>query len=84
MILPDTDAGAALAFAHQAVENVHALRIPHSATQLARQVVTISAGCFTLTQGVTEQDGLRLKQGADNALYQAKTAGKDRALLAEG
>lgn len=84
MILPDTDAGAALAFAHQAVENVRALRIPHSATQLARQVVTISAGCFTLTQGVTEQDGLRLKQGADNALYQAKTAGKDRALLAEG
>lgn len=82
MILPDTEREAALKLAQHAVENVRALRIPHSATQVAAQIVTISAGSYTLRQAGSDLDALTIKENADKALYEAKTAGKDRALSA--
>lgn len=79
IILPDTGPEAALFVARQAVTAVRSARIPHASTGTTHQVVTISAGCYSLTGGA-DDDALRLKEGADKALYMAKIQGRDRAL----
>jgi len=82
VILPDTDAANAVVVAERLVRSVSALALPH-ATSPAGAVVTVSAGVATIAAG-----GVRLEsqsdvaelliQSADQALYRAKQAGRDR------
>jgi len=80
MILPDTGLDEALRLAQQAVETVREAKIPHEHSGGPLNVVTISAGCYSLVAGSASDDAVRLKEGADKALYQAKIAGRDRAV----
>lgn len=83
MILPDTTLQEALLLAQQAVEAVREAKIPHIQTGGEQQVVTISAGCYSLIADPDFDDAVRLKEGADKALYQAKMAGRNRAMAVE-
>lgn len=80
IVLPDTTADAALAIAQSAVEEVRKMAIPHQSTALAEGVVTLSAGCCVISGGDSGQETLLIKEGADQALYQAKHAGRNRAV----
>ena len=80
IILPDTGPEAALFVARQAVAAVRSAKIPHGESGSASKVVTISAGFFSRIGSGSEDDVIRLKEGADKALYMAKIQGRDRAL----
>ena len=79
IVLPDATSDAALRIAQSAVEAVREMGIPHESTTLEGGVVTLSAGCFAMI-GSKTQDSLFIKEGADHALYQAKHAGRNRAV----
>lgn len=80
IILPDTGPEAALFVARRAVSMVRGAKIPHSQAGGQHAVVTISAGCYSLVADTDFDDAIRLKEGADKALYQAKIEGRDRAM----
>ncbi|MCZ3381745.1 MULTISPECIES: sensor domain-containing diguanylate cyclase [unclassified Kosakonia] len=82
IILPDTGPEGALFVARQAVAMVRSAKIPHTKTSGQENVVTISAGCYSLIADANFDDAIRLKEGADKALYQAKIEGRDRAVAA--
>ncbi|AST68706.1 MULTISPECIES: sensor domain-containing diguanylate cyclase [Kosakonia] len=82
IVLPDTGPEAALFVARQAVTAVRNAQIPHVKTSAQQSIVTISAGCYSLVADQNYDDAIRLKEGADKALYQAKIDGRDRALSA--
>lgn len=82
IILPDTGPEAALFVARQAVTAVRSAQIPHIKSSGRYPIVTISAGCYSLIADPDFDDALRLKEGADKALYQAKVQGRDRAIAA--
>ncbi|MGY5957091.1 sensor domain-containing diguanylate cyclase [Kosakonia sp. BK9b] len=84
IIMPNSSADEALAIAHEAVALVRNAKIPHSQTGAQHAIVTISAGCYSLIADADFDDAIRLKEGADKALYQAKIQGRDRALAAAG
>ena len=79
IVLPDTDAQAALRCAEIANQAVYALALPHTQARAAPQV-TMSLGIahtLRLHPGKIES----LINAADGALYQAKNAGRNRAHL---
>ena len=78
VILPGTDEQGALAVAESLREAVQQLGITHRFSEVA-QVVTISIGlaCMTPQRG-NESGFIRLLKEADEALYQAKTGGRNR------
>lgn len=78
VILPGTDEQGALAVAESLREAVQQLGITHRFSEVA-QVVTISIGlaCVTPQRG-NESGFIRLLKEADEALYQAKTGGRNR------
>ncbi len=78
VILPGTDEQGALAVAESLREAVQQLGITHRFSEVA-QVVTISIGlaCITPQRG-NESGFIRLLKEADEALYQAKTGGRNR------
>ena len=80
ILLPDCDAGAALALARQLVADVQRLALPHRASSVA-DIVTVSIGAASLrpAQGGTPD---ALLHAADAALYRAKGEGRNRALPA--
>ncbi len=80
IILPDTGPEAALFVARRAVSMVRGAKIPHSQAGGQHAVVTISAGCYSVVADADFDDAIRLKEGADKALYQAKIEGRDRAM----
>lgn len=80
-VLPETDAGGALAVAQALEQAVRALAIPHQLSELA-EIVTISVGAVV---GVppAASDGAALLELADRELYRAKAQGRGRVCLAE-
>ncbi|ELY5847695.1 GGDEF domain-containing protein [Cronobacter turicensis] len=82
IILPGADAHAAQRVALRALEAIHHARLPHPATPREEKVLTISAGAATVTGG--DVNGETLKSRADDALYQAKRAGRNCVVGAAG
>jgi diguanylate cyclase (GGDEF)-like protein len=80
VLLPDTDAPGAHAVAADLLAAVRGLEIAHSAWE--RQIVTISIG-LAVSPPQPVIDAARLIERADQALYAAKQAGRDRALMNE-
>ncbi|ELY5929552.1 GGDEF domain-containing protein [Cronobacter turicensis] len=82
IILPGADAHAAQRVALRALEAIHHARLSHPATPREEKVLTISAGAATVTDG--DVNGETLKSRADDALYQAKRAGRNCVVGAAG
>lgn len=80
-ILPDTDQAGALHFANTLLDQVRALRRPH-ATSTAADIVTMSLGAASLSPSLGDTPDVLL-QLADDHLYAAKRAGRNRAHAAE-
>jgi diguanylate cyclase (GGDEF)-like protein len=76
-VLPETGAAEALVCAERLRRSVEAIRIETSQGQLQ---FTISVGVAVLD--VTHADWNALLKEADNALYRAKRAGRNRVVLA--
>lgn len=78
LLLPGTDADAALALASAAVAAVQARAMPHRASQVG-DVVTVSIGVATAWPAPGTSAEVLLHD-ADRALYAAKDAGRNRAV----
>ncbi|MET1080470.1 MAG: diguanylate cyclase [Pseudomonas sp.] len=79
VILPYTDAAAAEGYGQWICEQIQALQIPHQGSTTA-PTVTISVGLVSLVP--TLQSSMQqLVAAADQALYQAKTDGRNRAIV---
>ena len=76
IILPETDQKGAMAVAERIREEVHSLAIPHAMSDIA-EIVTVSIGCATEVPQVNAIP-LQLINRADQALYKAKTEGRNR------
>ncbi|MBG6245654.1 diguanylate cyclase [Candidatus Symbiopectobacterium sp. 'North America'] len=87
VILPHTDKAGAVTVAERLRENIHALRLPHSAS--ATGYLTISIGVATLNSDQTSPEDRPLHMiasglihHADTALYAAKNQGRNRVVAA--
>lgn len=80
VLLPETDGDGAMRVAHAVCRSVEALAIPHDTSRVADHV-TVSVGVATLPDDC--EDGRRLIDAADRALYAAKQAGRNRAVRAD-
>lgn len=78
IVLTDSSFNDALVFAERMRNRVEQLGLPHSGSRVS-QVVTISIG-VACSDGGAENGGALLKQ-ADEALYQAKGAGRNRVAM---
>jgi diguanylate cyclase (GGDEF)-like protein/PAS domain S-box-containing protein len=78
-VLPNTDSGGAQLVAEQIRLAVEMLGLPHSGNP--HGVVTVSIGCATQALGHDAVSTV-LVEAADQALYQAKSAGRNRIELA--
>ncbi|WP_312453443.1 sensor domain-containing diguanylate cyclase [Pseudescherichia sp.] len=83
IVLPDTDRDAAFNIAQRAVAAVRAAQLPHNESLAGIKVVTLSAGCYSFIPRGSDDDARLLKEGADAALYSAKVAGRNRAVISE-
>jgi diguanylate cyclase (GGDEF)-like protein len=78
LLLPETPPVSALLVAGRVLEALRAMRIPHEASPSGH--VTMSIGvCATVPQG--GQDPAELVKTADRALYDAKSKGRNQAVL---
>jgi diguanylate cyclase (GGDEF)-like protein len=80
VLLPDTDAAGAHAMALELIAAVRSLAIAHAAWE--RGIITISIG-LAVSSPQPMIDAAGLIERADQALYAAKQAGRDRALTNE-
>ena len=80
LVLPRTDAQTALRIAERVQGQVQGLEIPHQGSQVS-PYVTLSCGVADRPSGVMLSPASLIK-AADQALYQAKQAGRNRAMLA--
>lgn len=78
VLLPGTDVGGALLVAEKIRMAIRNLAIEHTGNPAG--IVTISAGVDAFIPIKDENMPLELIQGADTALYSAKTSGRDRVL----
>jgi diguanylate cyclase (GGDEF)-like protein/PAS domain S-box-containing protein len=79
VILPNTDGRGALLIAEQIRSVVEQCRLPHLGNP--HGVVTVSIGCASLVL-TPESNGSLLLEAADQALYGAKSAGRNRIEIA--
>jgi diguanylate cyclase (GGDEF)-like protein len=75
VVLPETDIAGALAVAQTVREAIHALGVQHARSE--HRVLTVSIGVCA-SEAVPTASGQRLVEVADQALYRAKAAGRDR------
>lgn len=76
LILPDTDIQEALRLAQTIIRNVYSLQIDHAFSPFRR--VTVSVGISTARAVDIAGSQQNLIIAADQALYQAKRAGRNR------
>lgn len=80
VVLPNTDSGGALGVAESICENIRTLNIPHEGSMIeGGKFVTISAGVATALPGSKSLPGDIIRR-ADDALYRAKAAGRNRVI----
>lgn len=84
IVLPYTGIKDAAKFAQRAVEAVRAIGLRHGETEIAEKIVTISAGSYSCVVKGNVPDARAFKEHADQALYQAKHTGRNRAISSEG
>jgi diguanylate cyclase (GGDEF)-like protein len=78
LLLPDTPPVSALLVAGRVLEGLRAMRLPHEGSPAGH--VTMSIGvCATVPQ--SDQDPAALVKTADRALYDAKSKGRNQAVL---
>ncbi|MBB6303700.1 diguanylate cyclase [Rhizobium leucaenae] len=75
IVLPGTDGDGALALAELLRSALHRLAIPHRAS--SKSIVTTSIGVATMSDGSVFASAAELVEAADQALYDAKTKGRD-------
>jgi two-component system chemotaxis family response regulator WspR len=80
VILPNTSLPAAKNLGEVLCHNVRELKIPHRASTEGSGFVTVSIGAASIVPG-THDRFVRLMQAADEALYDAKRAGKNRLIV---
>lgn len=80
VILPNTEEGEALVVAESIRVSVEKIRIPHK-DSLISEYVTISLGVATMVPSI-ESSPKDLIKAADKALYEAKTEGRNRVIMA--
>jgi diguanylate cyclase (GGDEF)-like protein len=80
VILPMTDLAGATVVTHQLRRAVEGLAIPHAGSEFS--VVTLSIGIAEWRPG-TEDLSAQLVESADQALYRAKRAGRNRVVTSE-
>lgn len=78
LLLPDTDASAAVNIGHEVRACIEALQLPHPSSPVSRYV-TISLGGITTTPSGGQPDPLFFQE-ADAALYAAKAQGRNHAI----
>ncbi len=83
IILPGQPLSAALNFAELIIDAVNRLDISHLTTELPQKHVTLSAGCAVYMASDLQQEKESLIARADEALYQAKRAGRNMAMCEE-
>lgn len=76
VILPDTDEAGAIQVARDILQKLRDLQLPHP-DNLGRTVVTMSAGVYVV-QPQSDDSVESVIQRADQALYAAKSDGRDR------
>ncbi|SDB71179.1 sensor domain-containing diguanylate cyclase [Belnapia rosea] len=84
VLLPETDAEGAAAVAERLRMEVEALALPHAACGREDGVVTVSVGLATMRPAScrSARGPEALVEAADQALYQAKQAGRNRVMRA--
>ena len=83
LILPDTDLAGATAVAEKLRESVAALELAHADTPLGR--VSASLGVYTgYPRSAARSDPLAWVEAADQQLYEAKAAGRNRVVARQG
>lgn len=81
-VLPDTEAKGAMTIAESILAEVRGLAIPHSGSRTA--IVTVSIGVSTFAGDGASGSVDTLVQEADDALYAAKAAGRNRVVMGHG
>ncbi len=82
VMLPNTKPGDAWVIAERLRQNVHALDLKHEGSKVDK-CVTISCGLASMVPTGDKQASDLIKM-ADDALYQAKAAGRNRTVVSEG
>jgi diguanylate cyclase (GGDEF)-like protein len=75
VILPNTNVEGAIEVVHQIQNEIQALHLPHSTSQTAKQI-TLSFG-IACVYPASRSSRYHLIDQADQALYQAKEAGRN-------
>jgi len=77
VVLPNTSAEGANVVAREICDGIASLKLPHARSSIG-PYVTLSRGSATAAIPSAQESPDTLILGADNALYQAKTQGKNR------
>lgn len=78
VLLPNTDLQGATVVAEKMRSSLRQLKMPHAGNTCG--IVTVSIGLHALLPGLANQTAMDLLKPADEALYAAKVAGRDKAL----